>query len=102
MAELGGYLYTTRQGDMWDYIAYQVYGDEYQVGLLFSANPDQLDTYIFSAGCQVWCPVLEVVDEEDENIPDWRDEEDVEDEEIDDGFDDEEEEENDGEEFADS
>ncbi len=100
MAELGGYLYTTRQGDMWDYIAHQVYGDEYQVGVLLSANQELLGTYIFSAGCQVWCPVVETVDEEDENIPSWRDEEDVDEEEVDDGFDEEEGDE-DEEEFAD-
>lgn len=93
MAELGGYVYITKQGDMWDQIAYQVYGDEYQVGVLFSANPELLEIYIFSAGYRVWCPVVESVDEEDENIPDWRDEEDVDEDEIDDGFDEDEEDE---------
>ncbi len=103
MAELGGYVYTTKQGDMWDEIAYRVYGDEYQVGVLFAANPELLETYIFSTGCRVWCPAVESVDEEEENIPDWRDEEDVDEDETDDGFGDEEgEEDEDEEEFADN
>ena len=25
---MGGYIYRTKQGDMWDYIAWKVYGDE--------------------------------------------------------------------------
>ena len=27
-------IYTTKQGDMWDYIAWKVYGDESYVSLL--------------------------------------------------------------------
>lgn len=55
---MGGYYYITRQGDMWDYIAWVVYGDEKMIGTLLGAeeNADIMATYIFSAGVKVWCP----------------------------------------------
>lgn len=55
---MGGYYYTTKQGDMWDYIAWKVYGDEKMAGTLLGAeeNREIMDIYIFSAGTRVWCP----------------------------------------------
>ena len=44
---MGGFTYTTKQGDMWDYIAWRVYGDESLVYLLYRENPKYLDTFIF-------------------------------------------------------
>ena len=38
-------MYTTVQGDMWDYIAWKFYGDEKYISLLFSGNPDQRYTF---------------------------------------------------------
>lgn len=79
MSNLGGYYYITKQGDMWDYIAYQVYGDEFKVPVLWESNPEHLETYIFDAGCRIWCPEIDNENEEDEGIPDWRDDEDPDD-----------------------
>lgn len=77
----GGYYYTTKQGDMWDYIAYLVYGDEYQMPVLLRANPELNDIHIFEAGAEIWCPELTISEEsENESAPDWRDMEDIEDE----------------------
>ena len=79
---MGGYYYTTKQGDMWDQIAYEVYGDEYQVKLLYEANFELLDIYIFDDGYQIWCPEIEDVEDEDmeaESFPEWRDDEDFDD-----------------------
>ncbi|MCM1543284.1 MAG: tail protein X [Blautia sp.] len=55
---MGGYYYTTKQGDMWDYIAWMVYGDETMMERLLNAeeNREIMDIYIFSAGVKVWCP----------------------------------------------
>ena len=58
--------YTTVQGDMWDSIAYQFYGDTKYIGLLFENNQDLLDIFVFSAGTKVYIP--ELPDEEDEDI----------------------------------
>lgn len=55
---MGGYYYVTRQGDMWDYIAWMVYGNEKMIETLLNAeeNREIMTTYIFSAGVKVWCP----------------------------------------------
>ena len=55
---MGGYYYTTKQGDMWDYIAWLVYGNEKMIEKLLGAeeNREIMDTYIFSAGVKMWCP----------------------------------------------
>ena len=73
---MGGNYYTTKQGDMWDYIAWVVYGEETYSRLLMEAqeNKEYLTTYIFSAGVRIWCPYIEETDGEDES-PDWRDNE---------------------------
>ena len=80
---MGGYYYTTAQGDMWDYIAWKVYEDESFIQTLLSAdeNRELLETYIFSAGIKVWCPYVEVDDtNEEEEVPDWRTENEEDDE----------------------
>ena len=41
-------IYTTVQGDMWDSIAYQFYGDVKYIGLLLQNNADLLEIYVFS------------------------------------------------------
>jgi phage tail protein X len=71
---MGGYYYTTKQGDMWDYIAWKVYGDETQVELLLNAEENRtiMEEYIFSAGVQVWCPELDEQETENDVAP-WRD-----------------------------
>ena len=55
---MGGYYYTTNQGDMWDYIAWKVYNNEKMIEKLLNAeeNREIMDTYIFSSGVRVWCP----------------------------------------------
>lgn len=63
-------IYTTVQGDMWDSIAYNFYGDVKYIGLLLQNNPDLLEIYVFSAGTKVYIPELPEEDEED--VPEWR------------------------------
>ena len=55
---MGGYYYTTKQGDMWDYIAWKVYNNEKMIETLLCAEENRgiMDIYIFSAGVKVWCP----------------------------------------------
>ncbi len=72
---MGGYYYTTDQGDTWDYIAWKVYGNEYRMEDMLSApeNYELLETLIFSAEQKVWCPYID--DEEvDDGVPEWRSE----------------------------
>lgn len=71
---MGGYYYITRQGDMWDYIAWRVYNNEKMMEQLLNAeeNREIMSTYIFSAGIKVWCP--EVAEQAGKNdLPVWRD-----------------------------
>jgi len=70
---MGGYTYRTKQGDMWDYIAWAVYGDESYVFVLYRANPQYLDVYLFEDGIDIYCPEITAEAEEDEDIPEWRD-----------------------------
>lgn len=77
---MGGFYYITKQGDMWDYIAYQVYGDEYMVSVLYEANPQYLTEYIFEDGCEIWCPKVDSEEDLEADLPDWRDEEDADEE----------------------
>jgi phage tail protein X len=72
---MGGYYYTTRQGDMWDYIAWKAYNDEHLVGILLTAeeNRELIGTYIFSAGTKVWCPETDGGTATTQTAP-WRDE----------------------------
>ena len=70
---MGGDYYTTKAGDMWDYIAWVVYGDEKQMEMLLQAEENALliENYIFSAGVKVWCPEI-VGKSAAENLPPWR------------------------------
>ena len=63
-------FYTTVQGDMWDSIAYQFYGDTKYIGLLLQNNADLLEIYVFSAGTKVFIPKLP--EEYEEDVPEWR------------------------------
>lgn len=73
---MGGYFYTTKTGDMWDYIAWKVYEDEMKISVLMNApeNAGLLKTAIFSDGERVWCPEINEEEENDE-LPEWRDSE---------------------------
>lgn len=71
---MGGYYYETKQGDMWDYIAWKVYKNERMIGKLLNApeNREIMTTYIFSAGTKVWCPEIAGQTTASE-LPPWRD-----------------------------
>ena len=48
--------YTTVQGDMWDMIAYKVYGNEKQMRELPRANERYRHMAVFPAGVTLTCP----------------------------------------------
>jgi len=62
--------YTTIQGDMWDSIAYKLYGNEKYMSLLMQSNLELLDIFIFGAGTVLTVPELEAESEAD--MPPWR------------------------------
>lgn len=62
--------YTTIQGDMWDSIAYKLYGNEKYMRLLMQNNMELLDIFIFGAGTALNVPELDLESETD--MPSWR------------------------------
>lgn len=64
-------VYTTRQGDTFDIIAYRVYGSEQRAMDIAQANPVHMDTVFFRAGVALALPELDpaVVDMPS---PPWR------------------------------
>lgn len=65
--------YTTKQGDSWDKIAYEVYGDPFKIKELIEANPNLEIKQIFDDGEVVNVPVLQdttVIDED--LLPPWK------------------------------
>lgn len=72
---MGGFFYTTKAGDMWDYIAWMVYGSEFMVEVLYAAieNTELLETYIFESGIKVWCPYVDTNVTAEDEVPPWRD-----------------------------
>lgn len=62
--------YTTIQGDMWDTIAYKVYGSEVGMNALLEANQEYADVVVFPANIVVQVP--EYTAPETSNLPPWR------------------------------
>lgn len=62
--------YTTKQGDTWDNIALEVYGEERHADFLMQSNYAFLDILVFSAGTVLNTPVLP--EERDGDLPPWR------------------------------
>ena len=71
--------YITKQGQTWDQIALEVYGNEIHADYLMQNNFDLLDTLIFSAGTALNVPDL-IADVEGD-APPWVDTEEAEGEE---------------------
>lgn len=62
--------YTTVSGDVWDMIAKEQLGGERYTSLLMQANPEHLNTVVFSAGVSLVLP--EVTTPIPESLPPWR------------------------------
>ena len=63
--------YTTKQGDAWDAIAFEVYGDVKYTGFLMQANFTHLDIFVFDAGVVLQTPDLPE-DDDLAHAPIWR------------------------------
>ena len=62
--------YETMQGDMWDMIAYKLYGTESGMNVLLEANQQYADTVIFPAGITLNVP--ESTEPVPDTLPPWR------------------------------
>lgn len=63
-------VYTTMQGDMWDAIAYKVYGRESYMNYLLQVNEQYNDVAVFPAGVTILIP--DVPDVKTTSLPPWR------------------------------
>ncbi len=62
--------YITIQGDMWDLVAYKVYGREGCLTHLLKANETHKDIMVFPAGIKLTCP--DIPAESSRILPPWR------------------------------
>ena len=64
----------TREGDRWDALAWQYYGDAAQYEPIVAANPDVMITPLLPSGIIINIPILDDVDPADEpgeELPPW-------------------------------
>ena len=63
--------YITKQGDMWDSIAYSQLGDTAYTDTIMSINSKYHDVYIFSAGVDLELPDISTTSTSD-TLPPWK------------------------------
>ena len=64
--------YTTKSGDMFDLIAFNVYGNTAYTAKLIHANTQYGSVFIFPAGIVLSVPDLDQNDYDTSYIPPWR------------------------------
>lgn len=69
--------YTTCEGDTFDALALEMYGDENLSHYIIEFNPDYADVLIFDANCSLLLPVIENI-ELANSLPPWRQSEEAE------------------------
>lgn len=63
--------YMTRQGDTFDALALEMYGEETLAHYIIEFNPDHADVLIFEANVPLRLPIIENVETPD-TLPPWR------------------------------
>lgn len=63
--------YMTRQGDTFDALALEMYGEETLAHYIIQFNPDYADVLIFEANVPLRLPIVENVETPD-TLPPWR------------------------------
>ncbi len=62
--------YTTKAGDTWDLIAFELWGDEFKMTDLQEANLEYADILIFDAGVVLAVP--EIDNTSSAGLPSWK------------------------------
>lgn len=65
------YEYITKEGDRWDLIAYQFYGDATMYEPIIVANPEVPIIPILPSGIKLRIPIIEIK-ETIEELPPWK------------------------------
>lgn len=63
--------YTTVQGDMWDAIAYKIFGNELCMNELLEANNDYRNVAVFPAGIVLTVPEINTI-QSSKILPPWK------------------------------
>ena len=63
--------YMTRQGDTFDALALEMYGEDSLAHYIIEFNPDHADVLIFEANVPLRLPIVENVETPD-TLPPWR------------------------------
>lgn len=63
--------YITQEGDTFDELALDMYGDEKLASNIIDFNPDYADVLIFEANVELYLPIIEDADTP-ETLPPWR------------------------------
>lgn len=63
--------YTTREGDTFDALALEMYGEETLAHYIIEFNPDYADVLIFEANVTLRLPIVENAETPD-TLPPWR------------------------------
>lgn len=63
--------YTARQGDSYDLLALQAYGEESMAALIAEANPAYIDVLLFEGGEEISVPTVDRADDPADEPP-WR------------------------------
>lgn len=66
--------YTTLQGQTWDQIAYEIYGDEFLCDQLMDVNRDRLGYFVFPSGIILNIPSKDkvAIKSVSSDFPTWR------------------------------
>lgn len=64
--------YKTSQGDMWDSIAYKLYGNEKHMKELIAANWSYIGYSVFPAGVALNIPTIDTTTAGDTGFPAWK------------------------------
>lgn len=62
--------YTTNQGETWDTISLDFYGNPYKIKELIDCNPQYSDVLIFDAGIKLDIPILD--SEQSDTLAPWK------------------------------
>ena len=63
--------YLTKDGDRWDLIAYEMYGNAYDYLRILEANPEYKDFVVLPAGIKLKIPIIEETQTMQEVNPPW-------------------------------
>lgn len=60
-----------KQGERWDNLSYQYYGDALEYGRIIDANPHIAFCEVLPTGVTIYIPVLNVKPTNNANMPPW-------------------------------